>query len=347
MPFPFNQLPTELRLEIWSFAVQADAQRRRFVEQNLQVFPTLDLVASPFFSVNTESREIVQTFYPIRLEVYRRYEPGSQEAAAAAAGRPPDRRGFVYLSPELDDMVSVYRRATLYDSELTLVRSERSKMTAMLHSTGPMSEETRRLFRRRPDRWCLTRYASLRLGVQDWTEVHEWMLAFDEEEYRGALRLLRSMRINTLGFGQVIVRACVRARLYYMILPTAPRDGVILADASADAIFTLAQASSADLFISYYPILHANKYLFGNGLAITVVMVIALPSHRVDLVLMGSAVTGRNRRHVKNRGRYYLWIAGTLLSQMPGRIPTNPGQAGINTVALRTLHQNTDDDDDE
>ncbi|KAI8949351.1 hypothetical protein F4801DRAFT_591220 [Xylaria longipes] len=204
MPFPFNQLPTELRLEIWSFAVQADAQRRRFVEQNLQVFPTLDLVASPFFSVNTESREIVQTFYPIRLEVYRRYEPGSQEAAAAAAGRPPDRRGFVYLSPELDDMVSVYRRATLYDSELTLVRSERSKMTAMLHSTGPMSEETRRLFRRRPDRWCLTRYASLRLGVQDWTEVHEWMLAFDEEEYRGALRLLRSMRINTLGFGQVI-----------------------------------------------------------------------------------------------------------------------------------------------
>ncbi|KAI0455136.1 hypothetical protein F5B21DRAFT_503689 [Xylaria acuta] len=207
MPFPFNQLPTELRLEIWSFAVQAEARQRRFIEQNFQVFPTLDLVASPFFSVNAESREIVRSFYPVRLEVYRRYEPQSEEAAAVAAtvaSRPADRRGFVYLNPKLDDMVSVYRRATLYDSELTLERSERSKMTAMLHCTGLMSEETRRLFRRRPDRWCLTRYASLRLGVQDWTEVHEWMLAFDDEEYRGALRLLRSMRINTLGFWQVI-----------------------------------------------------------------------------------------------------------------------------------------------
>ncbi|KAI0440698.1 hypothetical protein F4803DRAFT_459522 [Xylaria telfairii] len=204
MPFPFNQLPTELRLEIWSFAMQAEARRRRFVEQNFQVFPTLDLVASPFFSVNAESREIVRSFYPVRLEVYRRYEPQSEEEAAAAAARPPDRRGVVYLSPELDDMVSVYRRATLYDSELTLEPSERSKMTAMLHRTTPMSEETRRLFRRRPDRWCLTRYASLRLGVQDWTEVNEWMLGFDDEEYRGALRLLRSMRINTIGFWQVI-----------------------------------------------------------------------------------------------------------------------------------------------
>ncbi|KAI0193705.1 hypothetical protein EV127DRAFT_423989 [Xylaria flabelliformis] len=207
MSFRFNQLPTELRLQIWSFAVQADARQRRFIEQNSQVFPTLDLVASPFFSVNAESREIVRSFYPVRLEVYRRYEPQSEEAATAAAAavaHPTDRRGFIYLSPKLDDMVSVYRRATLYDSELTLERSERSKMTAMLHRTTPMSEETRRLFRRRPDRWCLTRYASLRLGVQDWTEVHEYLLAFDDDEYHSALRLLRSMRINTLGFWQVI-----------------------------------------------------------------------------------------------------------------------------------------------
>ncbi|KAI1747871.1 hypothetical protein F4782DRAFT_519689 [Xylaria castorea] len=204
MSFPFNQLPTELRLQIWGFAVQADARQRRFIEQNSQVFPTLDLVASPFFSVNTESREIVRSLYPVRLEVYRRYEPQCEEAAAAMAARPADRRGFIYLSPELDDMVSVYRRATLYDSELTLERSERSKMTAMLHRTMPMSEEARRLFRRRPDRWCLTRYASLRLGAQDWAEVHEYLLAFNDEEYHSALRLLRSMRINTLGFWQVI-----------------------------------------------------------------------------------------------------------------------------------------------
>lgn len=52
--------------------------------------------------------------------------------------------GPVYLSPALDAMVSVYRRAALHDSELTLERSERSKMTAWLHRTRPMSEETRR-----------------------------------------------------------------------------------------------------------------------------------------------------------------------------------------------------------
>ncbi|KAI0198741.1 hypothetical protein F4808DRAFT_462501 [Astrocystis sublimbata] len=224
MSFRFNQLPTELRLEIWTFAVQAGVRPRRFVEQNSQVFPTLDLVAPPFFAVNSESREIARSAYPVRLEVYRRYEagqsptggekekgeagPGSgseSEGKAARRRRPAeDHRGFVYLNPERDDMVSVYRGATLYDSELTLERSLRSKMTAMCHSTGPMSEETLRLFRRRPDRWCLTRYASLRLGVQDWTEVHEWMLAFDDAEYRDALRLLRSMRIRTLGFEQVI-----------------------------------------------------------------------------------------------------------------------------------------------
>ncbi|KAI0407866.1 hypothetical protein F4802DRAFT_490677 [Xylaria palmicola] len=201
MPFPFNQLPAELRLAIWGFAVQAAARRRRVVEQSLRVFPTLDLVASPFFSVNIESREAAQSFYSVRLDVYRR-APGD-EPQPEDASRPPDHRGFVYLSPALDDIVSVYQRAALYDSELTLERSERSKRTAWGHQTGRMSEETLCLFRRQPDRWCLTRYASARLSAQDWMEVHEWILAFGEEEYRGALRLLRSMHFNTGGFAQV------------------------------------------------------------------------------------------------------------------------------------------------
>ncbi|KAI1188382.1 hypothetical protein F5B17DRAFT_395728 [Nemania serpens] len=208
-PFPLNQLPPELRLEIWSFAIQADARRRRVVEQNFQVFPTLDLAASPFLSVNFESREAARAFYPVRLEVYRRAPEGEAQAQSQAQVqsegpfRPSDYRGLIYLSPALDDIVSVYRQAALYDSELALERSERSRMTAWHHGTRPMSEETRRLFRRCPDRWCLTRYASAYLDTRDWLEVHEWMLTFSEEGYRGAQRLLRSMRINTPGFTNV------------------------------------------------------------------------------------------------------------------------------------------------
>ncbi|KAI1198567.1 hypothetical protein F5X97DRAFT_298875 [Nemania serpens] len=209
--FPFDQLPPELRLEVWSFAIQADARRRRVVEQNFQVFPTLDLAAPPFLSVNVESREAARAFYPVRLEVYRRIPESESERQALALAlarpegpfRPSDYRGLVYLSPALDDMVSVYRRAALYDSELALERSERSRLTACRHGTRPMSEETRRRFRRYPDRWCLTRYASAYLDTRDWLEVHEWMLTFGEEGYRGARRLLRSMHINTPGFTNV------------------------------------------------------------------------------------------------------------------------------------------------
>ncbi|KAJ2977534.1 hypothetical protein NUW58_g7781 [Xylaria curta] len=122
MSFPFNQLPPELRLEIWSLAMQVDARRRRVVEQSFHVFPTLDLVASPLFAVNAESREAARAFYPVRLEVYRRPPPGSEpppqygEDTAAAqqlARDDDDYRGCVYLSPALDDLVSVFNRATL------------------------------------------------------------------------------------------------------------------------------------------------------------------------------------------------------------------------------------------
>ncbi|KAI0970798.1 hypothetical protein F4678DRAFT_103945 [Xylaria arbuscula] len=205
MHFPFGRLPTELRLEIWGFAVSATAQRRRVVEQNFQVFPTLDLVASPLFSVNTESREVARSFYPVRLEVYRRntYRTRSEDDAPR---EPPDSKGFVHLCPELDDIVSVYQRVALYDSELRLELSEESRMTAWLHCTEPMAEETRRLFHRRPDRVCLVRYASGHFRVRDWLEVHEWMESFGMEEYRNILRVLESMRINTGEFAQVFGR---------------------------------------------------------------------------------------------------------------------------------------------
>ncbi|KAI1422081.1 hypothetical protein F5Y12DRAFT_650521 [Xylaria sp. FL1777] len=204
--FPlFSRLPPELRLEIWGFAVLATARRRRVVEQNFQVFPTLDLVTPPLFSVNSESREISLSFYPVRLEVYRRIQ---QTTNAQSKDEPhfPDYKGCVYLSPELDYIISVYQRAALYDSALRLELSEKSKRTAWHHCTEPMDEETRRLFHRYPDRVCLVRYASGPFRVQDWLEVHEWMLSFGEEEYRNILRVLESMRINTGEFAQVFGR---------------------------------------------------------------------------------------------------------------------------------------------
>jgi hypothetical protein len=252
MSFPFDRLPPELRLEIWAFAVQSDAQRRLVIEQSFQVFPTLDLIASPLFSANTESREAAQSFYPVCLEVYRRTSfrpnpslyyhpipttptstptptptsttPGNEpsppqdDVAVASAARRQrrdvDYRGVVYLSPELDNIVSVHPRTQLcglndmnffgnYDPELVFDRSERSKTTALRHRTAPMEEDTRRLFRRFPNRWCLLWHASKQLQVQDWVDVHDWMLAFGEDEYCSAVGLLRSMRINSWEFAQV------------------------------------------------------------------------------------------------------------------------------------------------
>ncbi|KAI1351907.1 hypothetical protein F5Y01DRAFT_106515 [Xylaria sp. FL0043] len=207
MSFPFDRLPPELRLGLWGFAVSATARRRRVVEQDFQVFPTLDLVASPLLFVNPESREVSQSFYSVRLEVHRRIS--SQLAQSEGDGndaqlrRAPNHRGYVYLCPELDDIVSVYQRAALYDSELRPENSGKSNMTAWHHCTVPMDEETRRLFRRRPDRVCLVKCASGHHPVQDWLRVHKWMLSFGPEEYHCILSFLESMRINTGEFAQV------------------------------------------------------------------------------------------------------------------------------------------------
>ncbi|KAI8634311.1 hypothetical protein F5Y19DRAFT_208087 [Xylariaceae sp. FL1651] len=222
MSFAFDRLPAELRLEIWAYAVQSSARRRLVAEQNLQVSPTLDLVASPLFSVNSESREVVRSFYSVRLGVYRRTSRPSLYSTAAQGNDPyaqdvlhhEDYRGVIYLSPELDNMVSMHPRTELrgpndmkffgnYDPELEFDRSERSKAAAWQHRTAPMSEETRQLFHRIPNQWCLLRHASQRLQVQDWVEVREWMMTFGEDEYRKALGFLQSVRINTWEFAHV------------------------------------------------------------------------------------------------------------------------------------------------
>jgi len=243
-------------MEIWAFAVRDAARRRLVVEQNYQIFPTLNLVASPFFSINTESRDAAKSVYRVRLAVYRQMKncnpiiyvnsPAAQAGSADLGTRSDNdkfwkeeekdkiknkdggmdvdeveevddySRGMVYLNPDLDMMVSLHPRTQLrglYDmnffgshiNELVFDRSRRSKMVAWLHQTSAtdLDEKTRRTFQRHPNRYCLMRHASERLQVRDWLEVKEWMEDFGEEEYRSALGLLRSMRINSWEFAKV------------------------------------------------------------------------------------------------------------------------------------------------
>ncbi|KAI0147727.1 hypothetical protein GGR57DRAFT_475708 [Xylariaceae sp. FL1272] len=209
----FAILPTELRWEIWSMALQSNARRRLVAEQNLRIFPTLDLVASPLFSVNSESREAARVFYRVRVEVFRRTQHHDRPDATGVD--PLDYRGVVYLSPELDAMISMHPRTEIrgpsdlrffgnLDPGLEFDHSDRSKVAAWGHWSADMGEETRARFRRTPNHWCLlTQAARRQTRVQDWAELRDWVVGFGPGEERRARELLKSMRINTWEFAQV------------------------------------------------------------------------------------------------------------------------------------------------
>ncbi|KAI1266178.1 hypothetical protein F5Y18DRAFT_23077 [Xylariaceae sp. FL1019] len=201
----FAILPTELRWEIWCLALQANARRRLVAEQNLRIFPTLDLVASPLFYANIESREAARVFYRVRVDVYRR---GRGDGGLVAG----DYRGVLYLRPELDAMICMHPRTQIrsandlkffgnLDPGLVFDHSDASKRAAWRHTTVCLGEDERRGFRRTPNHWCLLTQAARR--DQDWEELGSWLRTFGEVEYKRARELLRSMRINTWEFAQV------------------------------------------------------------------------------------------------------------------------------------------------
>ncbi|KAI1351831.1 hypothetical protein F5Y01DRAFT_104522 [Xylaria sp. FL0043] len=69
-PFPFNDLPTELRLDIWDHALLAESKNRMILVDGLRrtIYPT-KLLVSPFLQVNHESREQAKRFYSHRVRV--------------------------------------------------------------------------------------------------------------------------------------------------------------------------------------------------------------------------------------------------------------------------------------
>ncbi|KAI1322086.1 hypothetical protein F5Y16DRAFT_53934 [Xylariaceae sp. FL0255] len=234
--FPFNHLPTELRLEIWIVALHAWVRRRLVPEQNLCIFPTLDLVASPLFAVNTESRETAMAFYSLRLDIYRRASaPGPYNPAplappllpvdggiagedivrrAANEAAPPEElwRGAVYLVPDFDVLISMYPLTQLYgpndmrffgtfDPALAFDMSDQSKSLTWRHASTAMSWAESARFRAHPNHWCLMRFAAKQgASVEDWVALRDWLRGFGMLEFMKACEFLRRMRVNTRAY---------------------------------------------------------------------------------------------------------------------------------------------------
>ncbi|KAI2616720.1 hypothetical protein GGR54DRAFT_608696 [Hypoxylon sp. NC1633] len=68
----FTQLPIELRIAIWELSI-LDHNRARFVainEETKRVICMTSIANSPLFRVSSESRQVSQRLYPIRLPVF-------------------------------------------------------------------------------------------------------------------------------------------------------------------------------------------------------------------------------------------------------------------------------------
>lgn len=69
----FRDFPFELRRMIWEGALVAEAKKRvvMFDDKSGAIMPTTQL-ASPFFVVNSESRDEAKTFYSVQIDVHGR-----------------------------------------------------------------------------------------------------------------------------------------------------------------------------------------------------------------------------------------------------------------------------------
>ncbi|KAI1409364.1 hypothetical protein F5Y13DRAFT_92766 [Hypoxylon sp. FL1857] len=117
----FTDLPPEMRLKIWDLALHKEAQDRLLIIYQAGHYDPPRLLplkhhASPFLSVNYESRHRAKAFYPVKLAVYELPQISDDEhqnnyrcrqryfKTARGMGRV---KGSLYFSPEWDVFISL------------------------------------------------------------------------------------------------------------------------------------------------------------------------------------------------------------------------------------------------
>ncbi|KAI0840837.1 hypothetical protein F5Y06DRAFT_231600 [Hypoxylon sp. FL0890] len=116
----FTDLPPEMRLKIWDLALHQEAQDRLLIIYQAGHYDPPRLLplkhhASPFLSVNYESRQRAKAFYPMKLAVYELPQISDDEhlnnyrcrqryfKTARGMGKV---KGCLYFSPEWDVFIS-------------------------------------------------------------------------------------------------------------------------------------------------------------------------------------------------------------------------------------------------
>ncbi|KAI2469940.1 hypothetical protein F4781DRAFT_200313 [Annulohypoxylon bovei var. microspora] len=124
----FADLCPELRLRIWDLALQQEAHDRLLIVYQeyrcgrLNILP-LKHNASPFLSVNYESRNRAQAFYSIKLPIYEILEVSCKPAHDGLEARTPgflaierglNPKGTLYISPQWDVFVIILNKDSVY-----------------------------------------------------------------------------------------------------------------------------------------------------------------------------------------------------------------------------------------
>ncbi|KAI1142226.1 hypothetical protein F5Y05DRAFT_218543 [Hypoxylon sp. FL0543] len=116
----FTDLPPEMRLKIWDLALHQEAQDRLLIIYQAGHYDPPRLLplkhhASPFLSVNYETRHLAKAFYPLKLAVYELPRISDAEhlnnyrcrqryfKTARGMGKV---KGCLYFSPERDVFIS-------------------------------------------------------------------------------------------------------------------------------------------------------------------------------------------------------------------------------------------------
>ncbi|OTB05401.1 hypothetical protein M426DRAFT_139468 [Hypoxylon sp. CI-4A] len=150
-PFSFNELPTELRLQVWEEFLLQETEKRLVVvdTKRLTIFPMKRLI-SPLLTVNSESRTLTKTFYDYTIDIYTLVDPYS---LPEDLNKPPScttrsLAGMLYLNLERDIFVKGFYFSYLpYQNQRTTHLSHNFKILAHYESEPMADEHTSRVQR--------------------------------------------------------------------------------------------------------------------------------------------------------------------------------------------------------